>query len=745
MKQVININFQGRVVPIEQSAYDSLKNYIESLNRFFANEEGKEEIINDIESRIAELFQQRLKDGATCITDDDVNAIMKSMGRPEDFESEENAGSTTSGKEKTETKQEYADANTFTASGNKKLFRDENDKILGGVCSGLANYFGIDTVVVRIIFVLLIISFGFGLIPYIILWVVVPSTATTQIGSMRKRLFRDVENKYIAGVCSGLANYFGISTWIPRLLFILPFLSFFNRWNHWGNFDLPGFIRLGFSPGALMVYIILWLVIPEANTTSEKLEMKGEKVDMNSIKNSVVEEMKGVQQRAAKLGHEARIAATEKGKAFASEVSSVGRRSGKSLGDVISLLVKIFVYFILGCVGFALVAALFALAIFAIGIFPLKDFLLTSGWQNAFAWGTLIFFIAVPIIGLITWLIRKIARIKTGSVMMRSTFSGLWVIGLISFILLLSSVVRDFKRENTLNAQEIALSNPGVKKLELTSRTADDEYRRTSVFRFRPFEDGLDDDTAIVRNITVNIFKSSNDSFRVTMLKIANGRTKYFADTAASLIRFNVTQQDTLLVMDKGIRINKDDKFRNQQIVLNVYVPVGKQIRIDNSVSRWGGVHFDGLAINDHNWDYENENAMKGWNTDEDYIMKADGLYTLFGERADSRDDNRYNHKKKRTTVTVNGVTIQDTVEDAEDENDNYRYDDKGQQQPAVKTTLDSLKDKLKLEEKRKADSLKESLEKTKKELEKISKKTEGSTAMNTPILQGYNPMMLLN
>ena len=80
MKQVININFHGQVVPIEVSAFDLLKNYTASLARFFENEEGKEEIINDIESRIGELFQERLKKGATCITDDDVNAIIKSMG-----------------------------------------------------------------------------------------------------------------------------------------------------------------------------------------------------------------------------------------------------------------------------------------------------------------------------------------------------------------------------------------------------------------------------------------------------------------------------------------------------------------------------------------------------------------------------------------------------------------------------------------------------------------------------------------
>src|SRR6058998_2544510 len=89
MKKVININFQGRVVPIEETAYDILKQYVESLRRFFANEEGRDEIINDIEGRIAELFSETLKRGGTCITDDDVNAIIASMGRPEDFEAEE--------------------------------------------------------------------------------------------------------------------------------------------------------------------------------------------------------------------------------------------------------------------------------------------------------------------------------------------------------------------------------------------------------------------------------------------------------------------------------------------------------------------------------------------------------------------------------------------------------------------------------------------------------------------------------
>jgi hypothetical protein len=86
MKKIININFHGRVVPIEETAYEILKQYIDSLRKYFANEEGRDEIINDIENRFAELFSERLKKESNCITDADVNSIIASMGRPEDFE-----------------------------------------------------------------------------------------------------------------------------------------------------------------------------------------------------------------------------------------------------------------------------------------------------------------------------------------------------------------------------------------------------------------------------------------------------------------------------------------------------------------------------------------------------------------------------------------------------------------------------------------------------------------------------------
>ena len=214
MKKVININFQGRVVPIEESAYEMLQQYTGSLRSYFANEEGKDEIINDIESRIGELFADKLKKGAACITDSDVDAIMSSMGRPSDFEQADDEG-TSSSKQQDISSNEQGTSQPFDANvgqqgaaPKKRLYRDEEDKILGGVASGLANYMGIDPAVMRILFAVTAFFGGFGFLVYIVLWIALPSKSL--ITSIRKRLYRDTEDKVFGGVCGGLAKYFDI-------------------------------------------------------------------------------------------------------------------------------------------------------------------------------------------------------------------------------------------------------------------------------------------------------------------------------------------------------------------------------------------------------------------------------------------------------------------------------------------------------------------------------------------------------
>ena len=731
MKQVININFHGQVVPIEVSAFELLKQYTDSLSRYFAAEEGKEEIINDIESRIAELFQERLKQGATCITDDDVNAIIKSMGRPEEFDAEEDNGpSAYNGGAKLAGGQQ-SQQNTGSGSTHKRLYRDENDKVIGGVCSGLANYFGLDPIIVRIIFVVI---FGITFLAYIILWLVVPSSSSAEIGGPRKKLFRDPDDKIIAGICSGIGNYFGVNAWVPRALFLLPFLSFVFNWGHgMGFMDFPSFLRIGFSPGSLIVYIILWLVIPAAASTAEKLEMKGEKVDLNSIKNSVMEEMKGVQQKAEKIGKEAKTFAEEKGKVMSKEISSVTKRGSRSLGDIIVFLVKAFAYFIIGCVGFALVIALFALAIASIGIFPLKDFLLKDGWQNILAWGTLLFFIAVPVIGVITWIIRRLAKAKGSRKIIRFSFISLWIIGWVCFITLIAMISRDFKSVNDIVEYPVTLANPTVSRLEITG--PDDiinKNNRNRWLTFSPFLNVTDEDTLLVNNVHFRIVKSSNDSFQVSIIKLANGNTRQAAKDLAFLIEYTPVQKDSVLQIPAGIAIDTKHKFRNQHVIITVSVPVGKKIKIDQSI--W--ISNSGRIIvgfnDDEDWDGYWGNEERGWTTDVEYIMKPDGLYTLTDKPADE-----WKHAKENKGKTGSNEEEHENIKKTMDGNSNYRYNNT---EPLNKQ--DSSKQKMQKEQQRFKDSLQKAKESIEKQLEKIGDNESVQEAMSGYQFQLYSPLV---
>ncbi|MFM2358606.1 MAG: hypothetical protein RLY16_599, partial [Bacteroidota bacterium] len=467
-----------------------------------------------------------------------------------------------------------------------------------------------------------------------------------------------------------------------------------------------------------------WLVIPEANTTAEKLEMKGEKVDMNSIKNSVVEELKGVQKRAEKFGQEASTIANEKSQQLGAELKTVAKRSSKSIGDIIALIVKGFAYFIIGTVCFGLVVALFALAIASISVFPLKAYVLTDGLQNSLAWGTLIFFIAAPIVGLITWIIRRLAKIRSNGKILRFSFISLWIVGWACAISLIASLSKDFRSASTINIQEVPLSNPTVQKLEVTTLQAGNIKYRNNYFRIQPFESWAED-TVLVQNISVKIIKSPNDSFRVTMAKLACGQKRVYADSLASMIQFNVKQQDSLLILDKGININQKDKFRNQRVVITIYVPVGKQIKVDNNIG-WGGhINFGGNDMMDVDLDNEED----GWERGVDYIMKADGLYTLGGEPANQwkreqkhkvhvgPDGIEVNDGNQKVNINANGVSV--------DSEDNYRYDNK----------VDSVKLKVQQGEQRVKDSLRKVRENIDRELEKYESNGTASSSGNYPLM----------
>ncbi len=659
MKKVININFQGRVVPIEESAYDILKQYVESLRRFFANEEGCDEIINDIEGRIAELFGETLKKGATCITDADVNTIIASMGRPEDFDGEEaNVKSQLGGEQQQQTNASSSSSNyyqqqTYTTDAPKRLYRDENNKVLGGVCSGMANYLGIDPVIARVLFV---IFFGISFIPYLIMWVAIPGTSSAVIGSQRKRLFRDAEDKVIAGVCSGLAQYFNLSIWIPRLLFLIPFFSFVFNFGRWHIWHFPDFFRISFSPGAAFVYIILWLVLPEAKTAADKLEMKGEKVDLNNIKNTIQSDLEGFGNRAKKWGEEfgkkaetfgADVSqkaqefggvAAERGKQFGTEAATVARRHSSGLGHVLLMIVKIFAYFILGSLLFAIVCGLFAAGVAITGLIPAWSYVINDGWQTVLAWGTLVLFIWVPVIGIVTYIIRRLTSKRGNSNAVRYAFGGLWTIGWFCVIGLIASISQEFRSRNTPAEETVALSKPGINKLEVKMQTFD-KYYNENWFRIHPFA-SFDDDTVYVRNIRLRIVKSRTDSFSVKLVRLSNGRSKTNADELANNINFNINQLDSVLSLDKGVAMDRTHKFRNQHVIVTIAVPIGKRIKINEEVGWDDNVNVS-FGNDDWNWwRQDKEDGAYNWRHNVWYTMTADGLVRVNKNAKQDNDNN---------------------------------------------------------------------------------------------------------
>lgn len=169
MKKTFTINISGSVFHIEEDAFEKLQDYLQLLNRFFATQTGGQEILQDIESRIAELLQEKMNEGQEAVTNDWVDEVMQRMGKPEDFMDQDQPENT-----------ETSTADVKGEKMKKRLYRDSENRVLGGVCSGMSAYFNIDPAFLRILFVLLIfIGVGISAIVYLILWIVVPKVRTT--------------------------------------------------------------------------------------------------------------------------------------------------------------------------------------------------------------------------------------------------------------------------------------------------------------------------------------------------------------------------------------------------------------------------------------------------------------------------------------------------------------------------------------------------------------------------------------
>jgi phage shock protein PspC (stress-responsive transcriptional regulator) len=651
MKKIININLSGRVIPIEDAAYENLQEYIESLRKYFAKEEGRDEIINDIESRIAELMSDKIRKGSDAVTEADVKEIIASMGRVEDFEAadaEEFAKTTSSSSQSTASSYDYnaGSGNTSSAGGYTKpkksrLYRDTSDKLIGGVCSGIANYLNIDPAIIRLLFAIITFGgFGFGFLVYIILWAVLPTKDLDQYSG--KRLYRNPEERVLGGVASGLAAYFGKDVWPVRLIFAAPLLlnivigifswPLFNE----GSF-FPNIVFGSISGTFVLAYIILWIVLPEAKTTYQQMEMRGEKVDINKIKQTVQERAKEfgeeVKMAAQNFSEKAQSFANTRGKTFANEFNDAARRTGGGIGHIIGVLFKAFFLFIAGTIAFALFVVLLGSIMGGIGVWPVKNFILDGFWQNAFAWGTLIFFLGIPLIAFIVWLIRRIMRVKSRRSYLGWTFGGLWTVGWVSATLLAASLTKEFRVDNYKRpGTEMAITQPVNNKMIV--KVSEPEIEYSGDFPWIQIEEnGFDitKDTLKLADIKIRVLKSEDANYHVEIKKYSRGKSVSEAEARAQKVQYSATYLDSILDLGSGFAIDKDSKYRFQHIEVTISVPAGKKIKFDYSIK--DKLYVMNLNI-DEGRSWRNRKVRNNWNydwngfeydTDVDYVMGENG------------------------------------------------------------------------------------------------------------------------
>ncbi|GAB4093432.1 PspC domain-containing protein [Flaviaesturariibacter terrae] len=635
MKKIININLSGRVIPIEDAAYESLQRYIESLRRYFAAEEGRDEIINDIESRIAELMSDKVKKGAAAVTEEDMETIINTMGRVEDFEEVEAAADTANAGAGASAA--APDESAFTRITGRRprgrLYRNTSDRFLAGVCSGLANYFDIDPTIVRIIFLVLAFGGGASIFVYILLWIFVPKKLL--MPSPAKRFFRNPDERILGGVAGGIAAYFKWDVWTVRLVFLAPFLlnlllgilnAIFSF--HSGR-TIPEFLFGSFTFTFFLTYVVLWIILPLAISPFEKMEMRGENVDVKRIRENVKTEMENFRAETDTLAEEVKAST----KAFAARASEYAQPVASHAGNVLVTILKVIVLLFAGFLALMFFVALTALIFTGVGDI-LNNFILEGRAQKVLGWGGLLLLFGVPFVALVTWLIRRVMKVRSSNRYLGWVFGGLWLIGILMSVAFAASMARSFQYAGrvTENVEAATVRNRMI--VRVTQPMI--EYSGYYSFLNPDNGDGFDinNDSMKLSNVRIQVEKSLDSQYHVVVEKRSLGGSRSIAQLRAQRLEYLTQVQDSFLNLGNGYAIGRAQKWRNQHIVVRIQVPVGRKLRFEESVSeRLNGrqVHIDVHGDRrwrrnwESDWDDDYGNNTDSWKSNIDYVMSPDG------------------------------------------------------------------------------------------------------------------------
>ena len=528
MNKVVNINLNGIIISIDEVAYEQLKQYIDALHKHFSGTEGSAEIISDIETRIAELLQLKLTDNYTVILPKDVADVIAVMGNPWQMEGEDEAKSSN---------QSSTQNNTQNTVAPKKLKRDPHNKVISGVCGGLGNFLNIDPIIARAGFLISFFVFGSGLLLYLILWVIMPEATPNELpqfsGTSSRKLFRNTDDKMIGGVCSGIGSYLGVSEVVIRVVFIISFFAFGT---------------------GLLAYVILWLIIPEAKTATEKLQMRGSNIDINNIEREFRNATSNLTQKAT--------------------TSPVL----KNLLKVVTIMVGLLVLFTIVLPG----SILFLVLTFGIGgSGDFSEFVRTITINDTILmlakWGinAIVFSVVLGFAALAFQLITH-KKVRYVSVITTILFFG----GIASSIVALVMYRSEIKHEVVLitNEQELAVNDTLL--IKLNPAFLDDDVDE---FDFH-LKDGevswkIQNDMLLFKEPRITINPSGNNLMQVKLKRESWGKTQEEAEDLARKASLNLVVDSSMVILDNGVGL-ANQPFKNQELTLGLWIPIGTVLKV---------------------------------------------------------------------------------------------------------------------------------------------------------------------
>jgi len=482
MNQTLTINISGIVFHIEVDAYETLKSYLNKIKSNFNNSEERDEIMQDIESRIAELFNEVISDGNQVIISLDVEKMIAIMGEPEQYITEE--------------EEEPIHSKAQHTRKDKKLFRNPDERILGGVSSGLAAYIGLDTV------------------------------------------------------------------WI-RLFFVAAFF-------------------MGFG---VLTYIILWMVMPEAKTASDKLKMKGEPINIQNIGKTFEEEAQKVNEKIKNMD-------TEK---FSVKIGNIIENIVTAIGSVLTTIFNVLgkvigiTFLIVGTfLLVTLIATLFgSTAIISItneGIFSIASYDLFNLFFNSedefyLASFGLLLTIGVPIVSIIYLAIKILFKIKS-HYSVPITLIVLFVIGLSLSSLVGIKVAKEFATDEHLIKTEHIESSSSI----LVLKSSNTEMPGEGIVEDEITSISLDEELLYLQFMKLTIKKSESDSLLLKTKFSSHGSNYKEALKNAQTINYSYDMLDSTLQLNNFFSTLKENKIRGQHVKLTLYIPLYQVVYLDKSL-----------------------------------------------------------------------------------------------------------------------------------------------------------------